>query len=188
MVWNSLIGCRCSTSICYIAPLVLCRSTYCLTYGDILWVVKLYTQVLSFPRNIYSDSKVWGPRSLPIIFPKRLLEGEEGQLVPSFLQMPKLFSAILAYSRSCYMQDYIWFLSHHPRDKNKGKVSPKQLIVYISNYNLPCSRIFMLAFKTILMNVDTKDLINSFFLPAYLLSRGIQNDKAAAIILTKGQD
>ena len=95
--------------------------------------------------------------------------------------MPDLFFVIPAYSRSCYMPDCIWFLSRHPKGKNKGKVNPKKLMLYINNNNLPCFWIFVLAFKIILMNVDIK-ILKSFFLPVSM-SRGVQGDKARDIIL-----
>lgn len=91
------------------------------------------------------------------------------------------FFVIPAYSRSCYMPDCIWFLSRHPKGKNKGKVSPTKLMLYINNNNLPCFWIFVLAFKIILMNVDIK-ILKSFFLPVSM-SRGVQGEKARDIIL-----
>lgn len=122
------------------------------------------------------------PRILLIFFPKRHLEEEEGQLPFSFLYMPNLFFVILTYSRTCYIHDHICFFSHHSKDKNWGKEKSQQLSLYIANNNLPCSRIFMLAFKVVLMNIDIKDL-NSLFLPVCLLSKEVQKGKAAAIIL-----
>lgn len=73
--------------------------------------------------------------------------------------MSNLFFVILTYSRFCYIQDDIWFL-HYSRGKNRGKERPKELTLFLSKNNLPCSRIFLLEFRIILMN---RDLTNFFF-------------------------